>query len=92
MQLWSETIANAYELRLEQGLVLINAVVVTWPRSRLLGQVDRRQLKRSPEMYGPPSDCKGKAKSGSTDLRKCIRPLCGEWSLLAMMSCAACSC
>jgi hypothetical protein len=44
-----------------------------------------------PAMYGPPSDCKGKANSGSTDLRKCIRPFCGEWSLLAMMSCAACS-
>jgi hypothetical protein len=43
------------------------------------------------EMYGPPHDCKGKAKGGSTGLRKCIRPLGGEQSLLAMMSCAACS-
>jgi hypothetical protein len=38
---------------------------------------------RFPQMYGPPPDCKGKAKGRSTDLRKCIRPLCGEWSLLA---------
>jgi hypothetical protein len=49
------------------------------------------QVLRFPEMYGPPSDCKGKAKGRSTDLRKCIRPLCGEQTLLAMMSCAACS-
>jgi hypothetical protein len=31
-----------------------------------------------PEMYGPPPDCKGKAKSGSTGLRKCIRPSIGD--------------
>ena len=43
------------------------------------------------QMYGPPPDCKGKGKGRSTDLRKCIRPLGGEQSLLAMMSCAACS-
>ena len=43
-----------------------------------------------PGMYGPPSACKGKAKSRWTDLRKCIRPLGGEQSLLAMMRCAAC--
>jgi len=39
-------------------------------------------------MYGPPRDCKGKAKGRSTDLRKCIRPLGGERRLLATMSCA----
>jgi hypothetical protein len=26
-------------------------------------------------MYGPPSDCKEKAKGEKTSLRKCIRPL-----------------
>ena len=26
-------------------------------------------------MYGPPSDCKEKARSEKTSLRKCIRPL-----------------
>jgi len=26
-------------------------------------------------MYGPPSDCKEKAKVEKTSLRKCIRPL-----------------
>jgi hypothetical protein len=28
-----------------------------------------------PNMYGPPSDCKEKAKVEETSLRKCIRPL-----------------
>src|ERR1700733_14315498 len=43
-------------------------------------------------MYGPPSDCKGKANGRSTGLRKCIRPSIGDrLGLLAMMSCAACS-
>jgi hypothetical protein len=37
--------------------------------------VMEKDSKRFPKMYGPPSDCKGKAKSGSTDLRKCIRPV-----------------
>jgi hypothetical protein len=43
-----------------------------------------------PEMYGPPCDCKEKAKRRSTGLRKCIRPFCAEQILLATMSCAAC--
>jgi hypothetical protein len=37
-------------------------------------------------VYGPPHDCKGKAKSRLTDLRKCIRPIGGEQVLLATMS------
>src|ERR1700734_3120965 len=55
----------------------------TWPAMN--------SKRRFLEMYGPPSDCKGKAKGRSTGLRKCIRPLCREQTLLAMMSCAACS-
>jgi hypothetical protein len=35
-----------------------------------------------PQKYGPPHDCKGEGKGRSTDLRKCIRPLCGERRLL----------
>ena len=64
------------------------SVGTPWDIQKSIGSA---RISSLPQMYGPPSDCKGKAKSGSTDLRKCIRPLGGEQSLLAMMRCAACS-
>ncbi len=34
-------------------------------------------------MYGPPSDCKGRLLQRNYSLRKCIRPLGGEFVLRA---------
>jgi hypothetical protein len=39
-------------------------------------------------MYGPPPDCKGKVWDEES-LRQCIRPVGGEFVLLAMMRYAA---
>ena len=36
--------------------------------------MDRQEGSTCPYMYGPPSDCKEKAKGEKTSLRKCIRP------------------
>jgi hypothetical protein len=65
------------------GFLIVHEGLSGTPAFKSAGQ------SKFPRMYGPPHDCKGKAKGRSTDLRKCIRPLCGERRLLAMMSCAA---
>ena len=41
-------------------------------------------------MYGPPPDCKGDLFRAKYSLRKCIRPLVGEFVLRATMMMRAC--